>query len=454
MSHIPEEILNHIFSYINKNPDRNSASLVCKTWYEVDRNSRHSVIIGNCYAVSPERVIKRFPAVKSLTIKGMPRVGGYQLGPTCVGFSGNGLDAIATNCRFLEHLDLLKCNAGHDNGHWLSCFPESFTSLISLNFSCLRGAVNLVDLEKLVARCPNLRNLRLSKLVPLTTLSKIAMLAPQLVELGLGPPGFVPHGVPPHLAFGIELHGFGPHVAPQPVQLGIAPHAPPQLAAFGVGPHGFVPNVAPQPVELGIAPHVDPQLAALGVGPHGFVPNVAPQPVELGFAPHVAAQLAALGHEIAPQLVELGIQHRQSYATLFEALRNWKSIRNLSLSGSQATLLRLLPLSSICSKMISLDMSSVAHSYNSGFANFVKHCRKLQRLWITGSIGDGTGGLLIVSSTCKDLRDLRLFKSNPAVVNGGATEEGFGCCIEGLPTASLFGILLPPDDECCLNNSI
>ncbi|KAE9454800.1 hypothetical protein C3L33_13310, partial [Rhododendron williamsianum] len=413
MSHIPEEILDHIFSYITKNPDRNSASLVCKTWYKADRHSRHSVFVGNCYAVSPDRVIARFPDVRSLIIKGMPRVGDDSWVPrnwggsvhnwvvdlaekcpgleelrlkrmvvldetlvlistkfpnfkslvliSCVGFTGNGLDAIATNCRFLERLDLPKCKVGNDNGHWLSCFPESFTSLISLNFSCLRGAVNLLDLEKLVARCPNLRSLRLSKRVPLTTLSKIAMLAPQLVELGIGPPGFGPHGDHGQVVFGI-----GPHVAPQPVQLGVGPH---------VAPHGFVPNVAPQPLQLGLAPHV---------APHDFV----------------AAQLAALGPGIAPQLVELGIQHRQAYATLFEAVRNWKSIRSLSLSGSQVTFLRLLPISSICSKLISLDLSTLAQ---------------------------------VVSSTCKDLRDLRLFQSNPAVVNGGATEEGLVAISKGCP---------------------
>lgn len=71
-------------------------------------------------------------------------------------------------------------------GHWLSCFPDSCTSLVSLNFACLKGEVNLGALEKLVARCPNLRSLRLNRSVPVEILCKLLMKAPQLVDLGTG----------------------------------------------------------------------------------------------------------------------------------------------------------------------------------------------------------------------------------------------------------------------------
>ncbi|RVX06507.1 Polyadenylate-binding protein 4 [Vitis vinifera] len=40
---------------------------------------------------------------------------------------------------------------------------DSSTSLISLNFACLKGKVNLTALERLVARCPNLKSLRLNR---------------------------------------------------------------------------------------------------------------------------------------------------------------------------------------------------------------------------------------------------------------------------------------------------
>ena len=71
-------------------------------------------------------------------------------------------------------------------GQWLSCFPDSCTSLVSLNFACLKGEVNLTALERLVARCPNLKSLRLNRAVPLDALQRILMHAPQLVDLGTG----------------------------------------------------------------------------------------------------------------------------------------------------------------------------------------------------------------------------------------------------------------------------
>lgn len=71
-------------------------------------------------------------------------------------------------------------------GQWLSCFPESCTSLVSLNFACLRGEVNLSALERLVARCKNLSSLKLNHAVPVDALQKILVKAPQLQELGAG----------------------------------------------------------------------------------------------------------------------------------------------------------------------------------------------------------------------------------------------------------------------------
>lgn len=69
-------------------------------------------------------------------------------------------------------------------GHWLSCFPDSCTSLTTLNFACLRGEVNVAALERLVARCRNLKSLRLNHSVPPEVLHKILAQAPQLNDLG------------------------------------------------------------------------------------------------------------------------------------------------------------------------------------------------------------------------------------------------------------------------------
>ncbi|KAI8009871.1 Protein AUXIN SIGNALING F-BOX 2 [Camellia lanceoleosa] len=104
----------------------------------------------------------------------------------CEGFTTDGLAAIASTCRFLRELDLQENEVDDHRGQWLSRFPDSWTSLVSLNFACLKGEVNLPALERLVARCHNLRSLRLNHAVPLATLQKIVAQAPQLVDLGTG----------------------------------------------------------------------------------------------------------------------------------------------------------------------------------------------------------------------------------------------------------------------------
>lgn len=74
-----------------------------------------------------------------------------------------------------------------ENKNWLSQFPETYTSMVSLNISCLGSdEVNFSALERLVGRCPNLKRLRLNRAVPLDKIANILRLAPQLVDFGTG----------------------------------------------------------------------------------------------------------------------------------------------------------------------------------------------------------------------------------------------------------------------------
>lgn len=72
------------------------------------------------------------------------------------------------------------------SGHWLSHFPDTYTSLVSLNVACLGSEFSSSSLERLVGRCPNLKSLRLNRAVPLDRLANLLHRAPQLVELGTG----------------------------------------------------------------------------------------------------------------------------------------------------------------------------------------------------------------------------------------------------------------------------
>nr|XP_043610005.1 protein TRANSPORT INHIBITOR RESPONSE 1-like [Erigeron canadensis] len=234
----PEEVLEHVFLFITSHHDRNVVSLVCKSWYDIERYCRRTIFIGNCYAVNPKMMIRRFPEVRSLELKGKPHFADFNLVPdgwggyfhpwisemsrayprleeiklkrmvvtddcleliaksfknfkvlvlsSCEGFSTDGLAAIAANCRNLRALDLRECEVDDQSGHWLSHFPDSCTSLESLNMSCLGSDVSFSALQRLIARSPNLKTLRLSRSIPLEKLSTLLRRAPQLVEFGTG----------------------------------------------------------------------------------------------------------------------------------------------------------------------------------------------------------------------------------------------------------------------------
>ncbi|XP_006362984.1 protein TRANSPORT INHIBITOR RESPONSE 1-like isoform X2 [Solanum tuberosum] len=105
---------------------------------------------------------------------------------SCEGLTTYGLAAIAANCRNLRELDLGESEVEDLSGHWLSHFPDSCTSLVSLNIACLASEVSFSALERLVARSPHLRTLRLNRAVSIEKLPKLLRHASKLVEFGTG----------------------------------------------------------------------------------------------------------------------------------------------------------------------------------------------------------------------------------------------------------------------------
>ncbi|OVA08007.1 Leucine-rich repeat [Macleaya cordata] len=234
----PDEFLKSILEFVKSHKDRNSVSLVCKVWYEAERLNRTSVFIGNCYSVSPELVVKRFPNIRNVTLKGKPRFSDFNLVPpnwgadihpwlvafasaypsleelrlkrmtvtdesleflahsflkfkaislvSCDGFSTEGIASITTYCRNLTELDIQENSIDDLGGSWLSYFPKNFTSLEVLNFANLQSEVSFDALESLVARCKSLKVLKVNKDITLEQLKSLLVLAPQLMELGTG----------------------------------------------------------------------------------------------------------------------------------------------------------------------------------------------------------------------------------------------------------------------------
>ncbi|KAF2298570.1 hypothetical protein GH714_024154 [Hevea brasiliensis] len=366
-SSFPEEVLEHVFSFIYDDKDRNAISMVCKSWYEIERWCRRRIFVGNCYAVSPPMVIRRFPEVRSVELKGKPHFADFNLVPegwggyvypwiaamataypwleeirlkrmvvtdealeliaksfknfkvlvlsSCEGFSTDGLAAIAANCRNLKELDLRESEVDDLSGHWLSHFPDSYTSLVSLNISCLGSEVSFSALERLVGRCPNLRTLRLNRAVPLDRLANILCRAPQLVELGTG-------------TYSAELQ-----------------------------------------------------------------PDV--------------------------------------FSSLAGAFSGCKELR--SLSGFWDAVPGYLPaIYPICPSLTSLNLS-YATIRSTDLTKLVSQCQSLQRLWVLDYIEDI--GLEALAAFCKDLRELRVFPSEPFAQepNVSLTEQGLVSVSEGCP---------------------
>ncbi|KAH9319760.1 hypothetical protein KI387_021529, partial [Taxus chinensis] len=241
-SSFPDEVLEHVLVFLTAHKHRNAVSLVCKAWCRVEAWTRMQIFISNCYAVSPEIMIKRFRNIKSVTLKGKPRFADFNLVPPnwganltpwvsamalaypwleklclkrmtvtdedltllvnsfpnfkelvvncCDGFSTRGLAMIASKCRQLTELDLNDVEVMDSGEDWLACFPEMMTTLVSLSFDCLEAPVNFDALERLVARCPSLKKLRLSRAVSVVQLHKLILIAPQLTDLGTGSMGY------------------------------------------------------------------------------------------------------------------------------------------------------------------------------------------------------------------------------------------------------------------------
>ncbi|GJU79980.1 hypothetical protein Tco_1282345 [Tanacetum coccineum] len=66
-----DTVFNCIIPYIQNGDDRNSVSLVCRKWNEIDCLTRKHVTLHVRYAPTPSRLFKRFPSLESLTLKGI-----------------------------------------------------------------------------------------------------------------------------------------------------------------------------------------------------------------------------------------------------------------------------------------------------------------------------------------------------------------------------------------------
>ncbi|KAK7311691.1 hypothetical protein RJT34_09984 [Clitoria ternatea] len=367
-----ENVLENVLHFLTSRRDRNAASLVCKAWWRAESLTRSDLFIGNCYAVSPRRATNRFPRIRAVTIKGKPRFADFDLMPLnwgahfgpwassfarsypfleklhlkrmsvtdhdlmllaesfssfkelvlicCEGFGTTGLAAVASKCRFLRVLDLVEsvvevADDDEEVVDWISYFPETQTHLESLVFDCVECPVNFEALERLVARSPSLKKLRLNRYVSISQMYRLMLRAPHLTHLGTG--------------------------------------------SFSENDGAVVADPEPD------------------------------------------------------------------YASAFAACKSL-----VCLSGFREILADYLPsIYSVCANLTSLNFS-YADINAVQLKSVIRHCHKLQTLWVLDSICDE--GLEAVAATCKDLRELRVFPVNTREdVEGPVSEVGFEAISQG-----------------------
>ena len=126
--------MEHIFSFLGSHRDRNTVSLVCKTWYRVERFSRRSVFVGNCYAVKPNTLVSRFPRIRSLKLKGKPHFADFNLLPPDWGaYALPWVETIARGCPYLEELHLKRMVITDECLELLARSFPNFKSLVLVN---------------------------------------------------------------------------------------------------------------------------------------------------------------------------------------------------------------------------------------------------------------------------------------------------------------------------------
>lgn len=133
-SDFPDEVLERVLGMVKSHKDRSSVSLVCKEWYNAERWSRRNVFIGNCYAVTPEILTRRFPNIRSVTLKGKPRFSDFNLVPANWGADIlPWLIVFAHKYPFLEELKLKRMTVTDESLEFLSLSFHNFKALSLLS---------------------------------------------------------------------------------------------------------------------------------------------------------------------------------------------------------------------------------------------------------------------------------------------------------------------------------
>ncbi|CAN1340804.1 Transport inhibitor response 1-like protein [Linum perenne] len=358
-----EILLENVLCFLTSRRDRNAASLVCKAWYRVEALNRSELFIGNCYAVSPRRALSRFGRIRSLTLKGKPRFADFNLMPPNWGAHFApwvSAMAVAEPPIPLEKVHLKRMSVTDDD---LKLLAESFPGFKELVLVCCEG-FSTKGLAEIATKSRQLRVLDLIE-------SEIAD-----DDEGGNWVSCFPDGETclesltfDCLDYDIDFKALESLVARSP-----------SLKKLRLNRHVSIGQLERLMLRA-------PQLTHLGTGSFSSMEEMAE-----------------------------GGEQEADCASAFAACKSL-----VCLSGFREIVPDYLPaIYPVCANLTSLNFS-YANITAEQLKPVIRHCHKLQIFWVLDSICDE--GLQAVATTCKELRELRVFPFDAREDSEGPVSE-------------------------------
>lgn len=145
-----KKVIENVLELLTSKRDRNAASAVCRSWYDTDARTRRDLFIGNCYAVSPDRVVERFKSIKSIVLKGKPRFADFNLVP--YGWGANFTPWVKTLGDAYQNLESISLKRMVITDENLMSIADNFPLFKDLSLVCCEGFSTL-GLAVIAERC-------------------------------------------------------------------------------------------------------------------------------------------------------------------------------------------------------------------------------------------------------------------------------------------------------------
>lgn len=145
-----KKVIENVLELLTSKRDRNAASAVCRSWYDTDARTRRDLFIGNCYAVSPDRVVERFKSIKSIVLKGKPRFADFNLVP--YGWGANFTPWVKTLGDAYQNLESISLKRMVVTDENLMSIADNFPLFKDLSLVCCEGFSTL-GLAVIAERC-------------------------------------------------------------------------------------------------------------------------------------------------------------------------------------------------------------------------------------------------------------------------------------------------------------